>query len=123
MAARLTAAVVVINAGNDGIGDIAGLRAKLPYLGRLGVDAIWINPWYPSPMADAGYDVADGRRVLGADVLGDRVVRAYQRSEEQRRQELSEFMTELRVPHARIASSAGIAAALAAMTGVYARAG
>lgn len=47
----------------DGVGDIAGLRAKLPYLGRLGVDAIWINPWYPSPMADAGYDVSDYRDI------------------------------------------------------------
>ena len=45
----------------DGVGDIAGIRAKLPYIVDLGVDAIWINPWYPSPMADAGYDVADYR--------------------------------------------------------------
>ena len=34
----------------DGIGDLAGLRARLPYLAELGVDAIWLNPWYPSPM-------------------------------------------------------------------------
>ncbi len=47
----------------DGIGDIPGMRARLPYLARLGVDAIWINPWYPSPMADAGYDVADYRDI------------------------------------------------------------
>ncbi|MGD9622838.1 MAG: glycoside hydrolase family 13 protein [Mycolicibacterium sp.] len=47
----------------DGVGDIQGVRARLPYLGRLGVDAIWINPWYPSPMADAGYDVADYRDI------------------------------------------------------------
>jgi alpha-glucosidase len=43
----------------DGIGDIAGIRSRLPYLAALGIDAVWINPWYPSPMADAGYDVAD----------------------------------------------------------------
>ena len=43
----------------DGVGDLAGIRARLPYLRDLGVDAIWINPWYRSPMADAGYDVAD----------------------------------------------------------------
>lgn len=43
----------------DGIGDIAGIRERLPYLRDLGVDAIWITPWYPSPMADGGYDVAD----------------------------------------------------------------
>ncbi|KWX68712.1 glycoside hydrolase family 13 protein [Mycobacterium sp. NAZ190054] len=47
----------------DGVGDIQGLRARLPYLARLGVDAIWINPWYPSPMADAGYDVSDYRDI------------------------------------------------------------
>ncbi|WP_062214995.1 glycoside hydrolase family 13 protein [Streptomyces sp. NBRC 109706] len=47
----------------DGIGDIAGLRARLPYLQELGVDALWINPWYPSPMADGGYDVADYRNI------------------------------------------------------------
>lgn len=47
----------------DGVGDIQGLRARLPYLAQLGVDAIWINPWYPSPMADAGYDVADYRDI------------------------------------------------------------
>jgi alpha-glucosidase len=47
----------------DGIGDIAGLRSRLPYLAELGVDAIWINPWYRSPMADAGYDVADFRDI------------------------------------------------------------
>ena len=47
----------------DGLGDIAGIRARLGYLRDLGVDALWINPWYPSPMADAGYDVADYRGV------------------------------------------------------------
>jgi alpha-glucosidase len=47
----------------DGIGDIAGIRSRLPYLADLGVDAIWINPWYPSPMADGGYDVSDYRGV------------------------------------------------------------
>ena len=43
----------------DGVGDIGGLRGKLPYLADLGVDAVWITPWYPSPMADGGYDVRD----------------------------------------------------------------
>lgn len=47
----------------DGVGDLAGLRARLPYLSELGVDAIWLNPWYPSPMADGGYDVADYRNI------------------------------------------------------------
>ncbi|MGW4638503.1 glycoside hydrolase family 13 protein [Sphaerisporangium sp. NPDC004334] len=47
----------------DGVGDLAGLRSRLPYLAELGVDAIWLNPWYPSPMADGGYDVADYRDI------------------------------------------------------------
>ncbi|AYY12300.1 glycoside hydrolase family 13 protein [Actinobacteria bacterium YIM 96077] len=47
----------------DGEGDIAGLRQALPYLSDLGVDAIWINPWYPSPLNDGGYDVADYRNI------------------------------------------------------------
>ena len=47
----------------DGMGDIAGLRERLPYLARLGIDAMWINPWYPSPMKDAGYDVSDFRAI------------------------------------------------------------
>jgi alpha-glucosidase len=47
----------------DGIGDLAGVRARLPYLRDLGVDAIWFTPWYVSPMADGGYDVADYRAI------------------------------------------------------------
>lgn len=47
----------------DGVGDIAGLRSKLPYLRELGVDAVWINPWYTSPLLDGGYDVADYRAI------------------------------------------------------------
>jgi len=47
----------------DGIGDVNGIRSRLAYLAGLGVDALWINPWYPSPQADAGYDVADYRAI------------------------------------------------------------
>ena len=47
----------------DGVGDIAGIRSRLPYLRDLGVDAIWVNPWYPSPMVDGGYDVSDYRSI------------------------------------------------------------
>jgi alpha-glucosidase len=47
----------------DGVGDILGIRQRLPYLSALGVDALWINPWFPSPMADAGYDVSDYRDI------------------------------------------------------------
>ena len=47
----------------DGTGDLAGLRSRLGHLVDLGVDAVWINPWYPSPLADGGYDVADYRDI------------------------------------------------------------
>lgn len=47
----------------DGMGDLAGVRDRLPYLRDLGVDALWFNPWYLSPMADGGYDVADYRDI------------------------------------------------------------
>jgi alpha-glucosidase len=47
----------------DGTGDLSGVRAKLPYLAELGIDAIWFNPWYPSPMDDGGYDVSDYRDI------------------------------------------------------------
>ncbi|WP_374010897.1 glycoside hydrolase family 13 protein [Leifsonia sp. LS-T14] len=47
----------------DGVGDLAGVREHLPYLADLGVDAIWFTPWYDSPLADGGYDVADYRRI------------------------------------------------------------
>ncbi len=47
----------------DGLGDIPGIRARLPYLHDLGVDAVWLSPFYPSPLLDGGYDVADPRDV------------------------------------------------------------
>jgi alpha-glucosidase len=43
----------------DGIGDLGGLRSRLDYLAELGVDGLWLNPCYPSPQADHGYDIAD----------------------------------------------------------------
>ncbi|MEZ5376852.1 MAG: glycoside hydrolase family 13 protein [Acidimicrobiales bacterium] len=47
------------DSNGDGVGDICGLIGRLPYLRDLGVDAVWITPWYPSPFHDGGYDVAD----------------------------------------------------------------
>ncbi|MBO0462471.1 alpha,alpha-phosphotrehalase [Enterococcus sp. DIV1298c] len=43
----------------DGIGDLPGVKEKLPYLNELGVDMIWLNPFYPSPQKDNGYDISD----------------------------------------------------------------
>ncbi|MFB9732413.1 glycoside hydrolase family 13 protein [Ornithinimicrobium kibberense] len=51
------------DADGDGIGDLPGVTSRLPYLADLGVDAVWLSPFYVSPMADAGYDVADYRDV------------------------------------------------------------
>ncbi|WP_111767102.1 glycoside hydrolase family 13 protein [Nakamurella deserti] len=51
------------DADGDGIGDLPGLTARLPHLAALGVDALWLTPFYPSPLADGGYDVADYRDV------------------------------------------------------------
>ncbi|MEV4655274.1 glycoside hydrolase family 13 protein [Micromonospora sp. NPDC049301] len=47
----------------DGTGDLQGIRQRLPYLRDLGVDALWLTPFYTSPMVDGGYDVADYRDV------------------------------------------------------------
>ena len=51
------------DSGDDGEGDLAGVRSRLPYLRNLGVDALWLTPFYRSPLADGGYDVADYRAV------------------------------------------------------------
>src|SRR3954468_1023499 len=47
------------DASGDGVGDLEGLRLRLGHLVDLGVNALWLSPFYPSPMADFGYDVAD----------------------------------------------------------------
>ncbi|MBL8666791.1 MAG: maltose alpha-D-glucosyltransferase [Rhodospirillales bacterium] len=52
-----------LDANGDGIGDFAGLAQKLDYLADLGVTAVWLLPFYPSPMRDDGYDIADYRDV------------------------------------------------------------
>jgi alpha-glucosidase len=51
------------DSNGDGVGDLSGVISRLDYLVELGVDAIWLSPFYPSPMADAGYDVANYRDV------------------------------------------------------------
>jgi alpha-glucosidase len=51
------------DADGDGLGDLRGLEGRLDYLAWLGVDVVWVTPFYPSPMRDHGYDVADYRDV------------------------------------------------------------
>jgi alpha-glucosidase len=51
------------DANGDGIGDLRGIISRVPYLQGLGVDAVWLSPFYPSALADGGYDVADYRDV------------------------------------------------------------
>jgi alpha-glucosidase len=65
------------DANNDGIGDLPGITSKLDYLNWLGVEAIWLSPIYPSPMADFGYDVSnyhDVDPVFGSLADFDRLV-------------------------------------------------
>ena len=47
------------DSNGDGIGDFRGLMQKLPYLRDLGITAVWVLPFYPSPLRDDGYDIAD----------------------------------------------------------------
>ena len=47
----------------DGVGDLRGITMRLPYIASLGVDALWISPFFKSPMEDFGYDVEDYRQV------------------------------------------------------------
>ncbi|MFD5544252.1 glycoside hydrolase family 13 protein [Streptomyces sp. NPDC127079] len=51
------------DADGDGLGDLKGITERLSHLGALGVDALWLSPFYPSELADGGYDVADHRNV------------------------------------------------------------
>ena len=52
-----------MDGNGDGVGDLAGITERLPYLHRLGIDAIWFTPWYLSPFSDGGYDVSDYRQI------------------------------------------------------------
>ena len=51
------------DSNGDGIGDFAGLTERLDYLQDLGVTALWLQPFYPSPQRDDGYDISDYRRI------------------------------------------------------------
>ncbi|MFF3500894.1 glycoside hydrolase family 13 protein [Streptomyces sp. NPDC003247] len=66
------------DSNGDGEGDLEGVRTRLPYLRELGVDAVWLSPFYVSPQADGGYDVADYRAVdpmFGTLLDADAVIR------------------------------------------------
>ena len=68
------------DSNGDGLGDIKGITSKVDYLAELGVDAIWLSPFYPSALADGGYDVADYRDVdpkLGTLADFDEMIAAY----------------------------------------------
>ncbi len=52
------------DSNNDGIGDFQGIIEKLPYLAKLGIDVIWLNPIFDSPLVDNGYDIADYEKIL-----------------------------------------------------------
>ena len=47
------------DSNGDGVGDLEGVRQRLPYVRSLGVDGIWLSPIYPSPLADGGYDISN----------------------------------------------------------------
>ena len=53
-----------MDSNGDGIGDINGIREKLPYIRELGADAIWISPVFDSPNADNGYDIRDYQSIM-----------------------------------------------------------
>jgi oligo-1,6-glucosidase len=52
------------DSNNDGIGDLKGITAHLPYLAELGIDVIWLSPVYQSPNDDNGYDISDYRNIM-----------------------------------------------------------
>ena len=53
----------MMDSNSDGIGDIPGIISKLDYIASLGVDAIWVSPFFKSPMKDFGYDISDYRAI------------------------------------------------------------
>ena len=75
-----------LDTNGDGIGDLPGIVAKLDYVASLGVEAIWVSPFFKSPMADFGYDIADYRAVdpvFGTLADFDRLVASGARSRTQ----------------------------------------
>src|SRR6266513_3086135 len=52
------------DANGDGIGDLKGIISKLDYIKNLGIDVVWLNPIFPSPNADNGYDISDYEAIM-----------------------------------------------------------
>jgi uncharacterized protein (DUF58 family) len=105
---------------DDRLGDaLARLTARHDVMWAMITDAAAVGSVDDE---EDGYDVVGGRVVPSGAVLGPRVVEAYRHAENERRQQLTEFMTVHGVPHARITGSARIRAGLTTMTGVFARA-
>ena len=89
------------DSNGDGVGDLNGITARLPYLAELGVDAIWLSPIYVSPMKDFGYDISDHTAIdplFGTLGDFDALVRASARA---RAQGAARFRAQ---PHFRCAS-------------------
>ena len=72
------------DSNGDGIGDLPGITSRVPYLAELGVDAVWLSPFYPSALADGGYDVDDYRDVDPRLGTLDRLRRARRRAARRR---------------------------------------
>jgi alpha-glucosidase len=69
------------DSNGDGVGDLTGITSRVPYLRALGVDAVWLSPFYPSALADGGYDVDDYRAIdprIGTLAQFDKLVAALQ---------------------------------------------
>ena len=80
-----------LDSNNDGMGDLKGITSKVGYLSKLGVDAIWLSPFYPSHLYDGGYDVDDYRNVdsrIGSLEDFDEMVKAFHARSEEHTSEL-----------------------------------
>jgi alpha-glucosidase len=72
------------DSNGDGIGDLNGITEKIPYLKSLNLDAVWLSPFYPSALADGGYDVDDYRDVdpkIGTLKDFDRMISAFHKED------------------------------------------
>jgi 1,4-alpha-glucan branching enzyme len=93
-----------LDTSNDGVGDFRGLTEKLDYLEALGIDTIWLLPFYPSPLRDDGYDIADYENINPAyGTLAD-----FDRFIEEAHRRKLRVITELVITHRAFPSSSPI---------------